>query len=99
MKYPAGPETQKKAAKTTPGQLANLLNRLLYDGDYKTVREAGLDRDVHRWVAPDEVYKGGDAIPEGMAEVEGRESYFETESLLRAIRDYLEFRSLEEVIP
>jgi hypothetical protein len=103
MKIPCGPETRKKAAKTTPGQLATLLNRVLYSGDYRSVIEPGWSKDHgiehRRWVAEDVVYKGDDAIPEGMPKIEGRENYFETEALLRSIRDFLEFKSFEEVIP
>jgi len=103
MKIPCGPETRKKAAKTTPGQLAALLNRVLYSGDYRNVLEEGWSTQqnklLRRWVAEDVVYKGDDAIPEGMTRIEGRDSYFETEALLRSIRDFLEFKSFEEVIP
>jgi hypothetical protein len=103
MKFPAGPETQKKAAKTVPGQLAILLNAVLYSGDYRTVLEEGWSKDQkverRRWVAEDVVYKGNDVIPPGMAKIPERDAYFETEELLRSIRDFLEFRAFEEVIP
>jgi hypothetical protein len=93
MKYPVGPETMKEAAKTTPGQLAILLNRVLYMADYKTTG------GTRRWVAEDVTYKGDDTIPPGMQAIPHRDKYFDTEQLMLAIRDYLEFRSLEEVIP
>jgi len=103
MKHPIGPETQKKAAKTVPGQLAILLNQVLYTGDYRTILEEGWSNDKkverRRWVAEDVVYKGDSVIPPGMAKIPERDKYFETEELLRSIRDFLEFRSFEEVIP
>jgi hypothetical protein len=103
MKIPCGPETRKKAANTTPRQLASLLNRVLYSADHKHVLEEGWskinDKPVRRWVAHDVVYKGDEPIPEGMTKIEDKDKYFETEALLIAIRDFLEFKSFEEVIP
>jgi hypothetical protein len=102
-KFPVGPETVKKASKTIPGQLAVLLNEVLYSADYRTVLEKGFSDgpmiEHRRWVAEDVVYKGDKPIPSGMAMIFGRDQYFETQELMIAIRDYLEFMSFKEVIP
>jgi hypothetical protein len=102
-KFPVGPETIKKAAKTVPGQLAVLLNKVLYSADYRKVLEPGFTSqptiECRRWVAEDVVYKGDKPIPSGMKGIESRANYFETEELMIAIRDYLEFSSFKEVIP
>jgi hypothetical protein len=102
-KFPVGPETVKKAAKTVPGQLAVLLNQVLYSADYRKVLEPGFTSNPtserRRWVAEDEVFKGDRTIPVGMKKIENRSNYFETEELMIAIRDYLEFMSFKEVIP
>jgi hypothetical protein len=102
-KFPVGPETVKKAAKTVPGQLAVLLNEVLYSADYKKVLEPGFSDmpqiERRRWVAEDEVFKGDKPIPSGMKGMANRNSYFETQELMIAIRDYLEFMSFKEVIP
>lgn len=95
MKYPVGPQTLKKAANTEPGKLAALLNRVLYSADIKDV-EIAAGYKAKRWVAEQEFYRGDASLPPGL---QSRENYCETEALMRAIRDYLEFRSLEEVIP
>jgi hypothetical protein len=95
MKYPVGPQTQKKAAQTEPGKLAALLNRVLYSADTKDI-EVAQGYVKKRWVAENEFYRGEDPLPEGLA---AKPNYCTTEELMRAIRDYLEFRSFEEVIP
>lgn len=102
-KFPVGPETVKKASKTIPGQLAVLLNEVLYSADYRTVWEKGFSDgpkiEHRRWVAEDVVYKGDKSIPSGMEKMPGKDQYFETQELMIAIRDYLEFMSFKEVIP
>lgn len=98
MRYPVGPETQKKAAKTEPGQLAALLNRVLYSADVAEVQISEHHKTM-RWVAEREFYKGDDPVPKSVPVPDRGSCYCETESLMRAIRDYLEFRSFEEVIP
>jgi hypothetical protein len=102
-KFPVGPETVKKAAKTVPGQLAVLLNEVLYFADYKKVLEPGMTSEptieCRRWVTEDVVFKGDKPIPDGMKKMDNRNCYFETEELMIAIRDYLEFMSFKEVIP
>lgn len=102
-KFPVCPETIKEAAKTVPGQLAVLLNKVLYSADYRKVLEPGFTStptiECRRWVAEAEVFKGDSTIPVGMKKIENRSSYFETQELMIAIRDYLEFSSFKEVIP
>lgn len=98
MKYPVGPQTRKKAAQTQPGKLAALLNHVLYSADTHKVHVTE-HVAVERWVAEKMFFIGDDPLPEGLSSPEGAESYCETEALMRAIRDYLEFRSFEEVIP
>ena len=102
-KFPVGPETMKKAARTVPGQLAILLNKVLYSADYRTVLEPGYSSsptsERRRWVAEDKVFKGDKTLPVGMKSIDAGSSYFETEELMIAIRDFLEFSSFKEVIP
>lgn len=101
MKYPVGPQTMKRAAQTEPGKLAALLNRVMYSADYRDVPLRGsMSRtEVRRWVAEDQVFKNEDPMPKSVPACGNNACYFETEALMRAIRDYLEFRSFEEVIP
>jgi len=98
MKYPVGPKTQRLAANTQAGRLAALLNRVLYSAD---VRDVPIIDDVvkKRWVAEELIYKSDDPFPDGVSAPDSKAAYFKTEDLMRAIRDYLEFRSFEEVIP
>ena len=101
MKYPVGPQAMKRAAQTEPGKLAALLNRVLYSADYRDVPLPGSmgKTEARRWVAEDQVFKNNDEMPKSVPACGNNACYFETEALMRAIRDYLEFRSLEEVIP
>jgi hypothetical protein len=100
MKLPVGPQTLKKAANTEAGKLACLLNRVLYVADKRDVQiSSEPTAQVKKWVAPEDVYKGNDPLPSGMPVSEQGSSYCNTEALMRAIRDYLEFKSFEEVIP
>jgi len=99
MKYPVGPKTQAKAAETDPGKLAALLNRLLYEADFREVVVPSVGPYPRRiWGCSDMIFKGSDKLPSGMR-VEERENYVNPEVLMRAIRDYLEFCSFAEVIP
>lgn len=95
MKYPVGPQTIRRAAQTQPGKLAALLNRVLYSADARDI-EVSKDYKAKRWVAENEFFRGEDPLPEGIA---AKPNYCTTDELMRAIRDYLEFRSFEEVIP
>lgn len=101
MKYPVGPQTIKRAAQTEPGKLAALLNRVLYSADCSDVTLPGTigEVKVRRWVAEDQVFRNEDQMPASVPACGNNACYFETETLMRAIRDYLEFRSFEEVIP
>ena len=102
MKYPVGPQTQAKAAKTEPGKMAAALNRVLYSADAREVLISNTDPKqgtIKGWVAQVKVFKNNDELPSGVAPHGDNGLYFLTEDLMRAIRDYLEFRSFEEVIP
>ena len=100
MKYPVGPQALKKAAQTEAGKLASLLNRVLYEADSQDIPlKETPSVQVKRWVAPYEFFKNDDPMPDGIPVAERGAMYCETEALMRAIRDYLEFKSLEEVIP
>lgn len=98
--YPIGPETQRKAAATQAGRLANALNRVLYGADTYNVKLRGSSGTIKRWGTEVRVYAGnGNKLPDGVPASDGNDSYFDTEELMRAIRDYLEFQSFVEVIP
>lgn len=96
-KYPIGPETLKKAGNTQSGKLAAALNRVLYVGDTKTITVNNCN--YKGWVTGDEIWRGDAPLPDGVPAVGHKDCYFETEQLLRAIRDHLEFMALKEVIP
>lgn len=100
MKYPIGPETIRKARKTVEGQLALLLNELLYDADYADVTLQGTKEVVRRWVTGPQLFIGDNCkdLPESLR-VPGEPNYIATEALIREIRDRLEFLSYRNVIP
>lgn len=99
MKYPIGPKTRQAAANTDAGKLANLLDRVLYSADTtEIINPKMMDKPMKRWVAEDRVFKSNDPLPSGMKHDES-DNHFETKHLMLAIRDYLEFTALKEVIP
>lgn len=99
MKYPVGPKTRKEAAATQPGRLAAILNKILYNGDFRQVKISDHCKEVRHWSTTDTVYMGDISLPEGVDYIEQGRNSVCPEDVLRAIRDYLEFRSFEEVIP
>lgn len=99
-KHPIGPETQRKAANTQAGRLASALNRVLYSADTYSVSLPQSSGMIDRWCAEVRVYNGHSGkLPDGVPASCGNDDYFDTEELMRAIRDYLEFQSFLEVIP
>lgn len=105
-KYPIGPRTIEKASKTQAGLLASALNQVLYSADNATVMlksrtdASGVEHfDIkkRRYVCEDEVFRGNKPLPEGVPAMGHAVSYFETEKLLLAIRDYLEAAAIREV--
>lgn len=105
-KFPVGPKTMEKAAKTEAGKLAAALNRVIYHSDNAEIRmlsHLGTNGvpdytiKAHKYVCPDKVFRNQDALPKGVPATGSGGSYFETEQLMLAIRDYLEAASIREV--
>lgn len=96
-KYPIGPKTIEKACETRSGHLASLLDRALYSGDVCEVTMSGFVTPARRFVLPEETYAGDDLPKE--FQKEGKPSYFESERLLREVRDHLEWLAIREVSP
>lgn len=99
-RYPVGPKTLARAAKTEAGKLAELLNRVLYSADNREVREQGFSSDKFdqakmRWVAEREIYINASALPSRLSE--SKPQYIETQRLMLAIRDFLEEVAIREV--
>jgi hypothetical protein len=106
MKFPVGPRTIEKAAKTEAGKLAAALNRVLYSADNADVMlksgydGKGVDKfDVkaRRYVCQDKVFRNDDPLPPGVSPCGNDGKYFETEQLMHAIRDFLESAAIREV--
>lgn len=105
-KYPIGPKTMAKAAKTEAGKLAIALNRVLYSAGEADIMmkshtdEQGIERftiKTHKYICNDKVFRGDDDLPRGVPAAGQGGSYFATEQLLLVIRDYLEAASIREV--
>lgn len=96
---PIGPQTQQRAAETEAGKLAKLLNRILYYSDTRQLQVLGSPGALtpnHYLISNALTFVNKDPLPEGLHAVN---SHVETEEALRAIRDFLEYKALEEVIP
>lgn len=91
---PIGPETRKKAAKTQSGRFAAALSRILYNADTKT-SESG----IRHLFTPAETFCGDDELPDGVPLKDPPHTYFDTEKLLRELRDHLEWLAFREVLP
>ena len=105
-KFPVGPKTMEKAAKTEAGKLAAALNRVIYHSDDADIGMRSHKNDngeweytihTHKYVCPDKVFRNQDALPKGVPATGNGGSYFETEQLMLAIRDYLEAAAIREV--
>lgn len=106
MKFPVGPKTIEKAAKTEAGKLAAALNRVLYSADnaeilMKSGKDGkGVDQftvKVRKYVCEDEVFRNNDPLPSAVSPCGSGGHYFETEQLMIAIRDYLEAAAIRAV--
>ena len=104
--FPVGPKTMERAAKTEAGKLAAAINRVMYSANNAEIRMLshlgtnGVPEytiKAHKYVCPDEVYRNQDALPKGVPPAGSGGSYFETEQLMIAIRDYLEAAAIREV--
>jgi len=89
-KLPIGPETMAKAAATQSGRFAAAISRILYGADTKT-SESG----IKYFQTPAKTFCGADALPDGIYIADS----FDTETMLRELRDHLEWLALKEVIP
>ena len=105
-RFPVGQKTIDKAAKTEAGKLAASLNRVMYSADNAEIRmfsHRGTDGvaeytiKAHKYVCQDVVFRNQDALPKGVRATGHGGSYFETEQLMIAIRDYLEAAAIREV--
>ena len=105
-RFPVGPKTLDKAAKTEAGKLAAALNRVIYHSDNAETRMLshhgtnGVPEytiKAHKYVCPDKVFRNQDALPKGVLATGHEGHYFETEKLMLAIRDYLEAAAIREV--
>lgn len=106
MKFPVGPKTIEKAAKTEAGKLAAALNRVLYSADNADILiKSGYGRNgvdkfdikAHRYVCLDKVFCNDDPLPSGVSPCGDGGKFFETEQLMNAIRDFLEAAAIREV--
>lgn len=92
-KFPCGPETRKKAAETEAGKLAILLNDILYVADTQPSEHKYCSP---RLVMPTKLLTHA-PVPKSIP-IDGS-NYVDTIQVIRAIRDYLEWVSFQEVIP
>ena len=105
-RYPVGPKTIEKAAKTEAGKLAAAINRVMYHaGSAEICMKSRTDSNGidhfetrrHKYICEVETFKNEDPLPKGVAACHNRQNYFKTEQLLLAIRDYLEAAAIREV--
>ena len=105
-KYPVGPKTIEKAAKTEAGKMAAALNRVLYHSGSAEIclmsytDSNGIDRfetRCRKYVCNVVTFNDQDPLPKGVPTCENGGYYFPTEQLLLAIRDYLEEAAIREV--
>jgi len=105
-RFPVGPRTIERAAQTEAGKLAALLNRLLYhSGSAEIAMKSHTDSSgvghfttiAQKYICNVQTFCNKDPLPKGISPCGSGELYFKTESLLLAIRDFLEAAAIREV--
>jgi hypothetical protein len=105
-KYPVGPKTMERAAKTEAGKLAAALSRLMYGSDNADIgmrshtdSNGVVQYTIHarKYVCPEIVFRNSDELPKGVPAAGHEGRYFYSEKLLFAVRDYLEAAAIREV--
>jgi hypothetical protein len=104
-RYPVGPKTIERAAATEAGKMAALLNRVLYhSGNADIAMWSSTDNGVakfetrtRKYICPENTFRNTDPMPRGVIACGSGNSYFSTEKLMLAIRDYLEAAAIREV--
>jgi hypothetical protein len=95
-KHPVGPKAIERASRTKPGQLAVLLNEILYHADTKVVTEG--EHKYSRFVCTEDVYISSKINTESTLSCTKGKQRAATEAILQEIRDYLEWVSIREVV-
>ena len=95
-----------RAAKTEAGKLAAALDRLMYcSGNADIAMRSHTNSDgvpqytilARKYVCNENVYRHADELPKGVPPTGHEDNYFNTETLLFALRDYLEAAAIREV--